>query len=81
MNGKRRIGQRQESRERLNNKRGKGENSEEEQQKRKKEGKGKKEWKKEDKIVYVRKCKIWSNQYKETKRELGERKKKYKNEK
>ena len=39
----------------------------------------KKEWAKEDKIVFVRKCKIWSNQYKETKRELEERKNLHKN--
>ena len=53
-------------REKLNNKRGIAENNEEEQWERK--GKNmEKEWKKEDKIVFVRKCKIWRNQYKETK--------------
>ena len=40
-----------------------------------------KEWKKEDEIVFIRKCKIWSNQYKETKRELEERRKLHKNKK
>ena len=40
----------------------------------KKERIWKKEWKKEDKIVFVRKCKIWSNQYKETKESQRKRK-------
>jgi len=78
---KRRIDQRQEMREKLNNKRGIEGNNEEEQWKRKREEYEKKEWKKEDKIVFARKFKIWSNQYKETKRELEERKKLHKNKK
>ena len=62
--------QKQEAREKLNQKRGIEGDTEEKNGKLRKGGKKEKEWKKEDKIIYVRRCKIWSNQYKEIKREL-----------
>ena len=68
---KTKIEQKQEVIEKLNQK----EKSKEMQKKRKTKERGgkRKEWKKEDKIIYVGKCKIWSNQYKEIKMELEEK--------
>ena len=50
-------------------------------QKAKEWKKGRKEWRKEGKIIYVRKCKVWRNQYKEAKKELEERRAQRKNKK
>ena len=43
--------------------------------------KRRKEWRKEDEIIHVRKCKVWSNRYKEAKKDLGERRVQRKNKK
>ena len=73
--------EKQEVRARLNREREIQEDTEEENKRQKNGRKEEKEWRKGDKIIYVRKCKVWSNQYKEAKKELEERRVQHKNKK